>query len=419
MAFEQAAGDLAHGDRVVDHHHQQRPMRFDLDLLPRGTLGYAGLHGADRRQQIQNQHHPAVPENRRPGHPLHRRKLRPQALDHDFASAGHGIHQHRDVPFVALHQQHRQWQALAQQLRARAGFQQLTQIAQLVMLAGVFVGWRIEAEIPFEFIGQNANDAVDGIERDRVLVLTALHHQRPVDRYGKRQANAEMHALPRHRVDAHGAAQLPHLFVHHVHADAAPGDLGDFFGGGKPRLQDELQHVVITDDAVRGEQAALDRLAPHRVQRYTGAVVADVENDVAAFAQQIEGDFPLGRLPRRQPHFNGLQAMIDGVAQHVFQRRGHAFENAAVHFTFGVVDDEVHVLAQFAGHLPDDALQTREHAFERHHARAHQAFLQFGVDAALLLQEVFRVLIASLEGFLEVEQVRSRLEQCPGQLLQL
>jgi hypothetical protein len=37
----------------------------------------------------------------------------------------------------------------------------------------------------------------------------------------------------------------------------------------------------------------------------------------------------------------------------------------------------------------------------------------------LLLQQVFRVLIAPVEGFLEVEQVGGRFEQRPRQLLQL
>lgn len=111
--------------------------------------------------------------------------------------------------------------------------------------------------------------------------------------------------------------------------------------------------------------------------------------------------------------------MIHGVTQHVFQRRGHAFQHVAIHLAFSVADDEFHVLAQLAGHLADDAFQTRQHPFERHHARAHQAFLQFGVDAALLLQQVFRVLIGPVEGFLEVEQVGGGFEQGAGQLLQL
>jgi len=107
--------------------------------------------------------------------------------------------------------------------------------------------------MPFEFVGQHPNDAVDGVQRDRVLIIPAQHHQRAVDRHGERQTNPEMHALPRHRVDGHAAAELPDFFMNHVHADATPGDLSDFLGGGEPRLQDELQHVAVADVAVRVE----------------------------------------------------------------------------------------------------------------------------------------------------------------------
>ena len=419
MAFEQAAGDLAYGHRVIDHHDQQRPLRLGLEVLIGRTLWHMGLQGADRRQQIQNQHHPAIAQDRRAGNALHGRELRAEALDHDLASAGHGVDQHRDVPLVALHQQHRQRQVLAQQLRPWTGFQQFAQVAQFIALPGVFIGRRVEAEVPFEFVGQHTDDPVDGVQRDRVLILATLHHQRAVDRHRERQANAEMHALPRHGIDAHAAAQLPDFFVHDIHADAAPGNLGDFFGRGKPRLQDELQHVAVADFAVRVEQTALDRLAPHRLQRHAGTVIADIENDVATLARQVEGDPSLGRFTRRYSRLGRFKSMVHGIAQHVLQRCRHAFEHVAIHFAFGVFDDELNVLAQLLGNLTNDAFQARQHLFERHHARAHQAFLQLGVDTALLLQQVFRVLIAPVEGFLEVEQVGSGLEQCPRQLLQL
>ncbi|MNZ61385.1 hypothetical protein D3C78_794780 [compost metagenome] len=111
--------------------------------------------------------------------------------------------------------------------------------------------------------------------------------------------------------------------------------------------------------------------------------------------------------------------MVDGVAQHVLQRCGHALQDIAVHLALGIADNELDVLAQLAGDLPHDALEAWQHALERHHARAHQAFLQLGVDPPLLLQQVLGVLVATLEGFLEVEQIGGGLEQRPRQLLQL
>ncbi|MCY1184454.1 hypothetical protein D9M73_251500 [compost metagenome] len=111
--------------------------------------------------------------------------------------------------------------------------------------------------------------------------------------------------------------------------------------------------------------------------------------------------------------------MVDGVAQHVLQRRHHAFQDATVHLAFGIADHQLDLLAELAGHLPHHPLQTREHPFERHHARAHQALLQLAVDPPLLLQQALRILGAQGQGFFEIEQVGGRLEQGPRQLLQL
>ena len=85
------------------------------------------------------------------------------------------------------------------------------------------------------------------------------------------------------------------------------------------------------------------------------------------------------------------------LAQTACSRCVHTtLQHVAVHLAFGIADDEFHILAQLARHLPHDALKARQHAFEGHHARAHQAFLQLGVDTRLLLQKVVGVLVATL-----------------------
>ncbi|MCY1188023.1 hypothetical protein D9M73_290720 [compost metagenome] len=72
----------------------------------------------------------------------------------------------------------------------------------------------------------------------------------------------------------------------HVHAQAPPGDLGNFLGGGKPWLEDELHHLMVTEDRRGVEQATFDRLAPYRIQWHTGAVVGHFNDDISAFVQQ-------------------------------------------------------------------------------------------------------------------------------------
>ena len=106
---------------------------------------------------------------------------------------------------------------------------------------------RVELVIAFQLARHDPHDAFNGVKRDGILLIGALHHQGPVEGNAEGQADLKVHTLPRHRVEGHAATQLAHFFVHHVHAHAAPGNLGDFFCGGKPRLQDELQHLAVAN----------------------------------------------------------------------------------------------------------------------------------------------------------------------------
>ena len=76
--------------------------------------------------------------------------------------------------------------------------------------------------------------------------------------------------------------------------------------------------------------------------------------------------------------------MVHRIAQHVLQRRDHTLEQAPVELALCVVGVELHFLAELAGYLANDTSQTRQQTTERHHARAHEAFLQLGIDARLL-----------------------------------
>ena len=81
--------------------------------------------------------------------------------------------------------------------------------------------------------------------------------------------------------------------------------------------------------------------------------------------------------------------MRDRVAEHVLQRRGHALQHAAVEFALRAVQLQLRLLAGLAGGLADDAAQAWHQALERHHARAHEAFLQVRAHPRLLQQQGF------------------------------
>ncbi|MNV77118.1 hypothetical protein D3C71_1705150 [compost metagenome] len=84
--------------------------------------------------------------------------------------------------------------------------------------------------------------------------------------------------------------------------------------------------------------------------------------------------------------------MGHGVAQHVFQRRDHAVEHVAIQFAVRAFQLQVNLLFGFMRGLTHHTAQARHQTIERHHARAHQAILQFRTDARLLLQQ--RIVLA-------------------------
>jgi hypothetical protein len=109
--------------------------------------------------------------------------------------------------------------------------------------------------------------------------------------------------------------------------------------------------------------------------------------------------------------------MRDGVAQHVFEGRQHAFEHLAVELARGALDHELGLLARVQRGLPHDARKTLHVALERHHARAHQAVLQLGDGAPLLLQQVLRIARQRFQQLLDARDVIGRLRQRARELL--
>ena len=126
---------------------------------------------------------------------------------------------------------------------------------------------------------------------------------------------------------------------------------------------------------------------------------------------------PVSALSLRGAHVGRLDAVHHGVAQHVLERRQHALEHLPVELAGGALDHELGALAGVGGGLAHDAREALHVALERHHARAHQAVLQLGDDARLLLQQVLGVLGQRLEQLLDAADVAGGLGERARELL--
>ena len=90
LALEQAAGDLAHGERVVDHHdHRPAPPSPRPAAWPAAARWWqcAAERAVGEVHRVHDQRDGAVGEHRGAGDAGHARELRADALHHDFLVA--------------------------------------------------------------------------------------------------------------------------------------------------------------------------------------------------------------------------------------------------------------------------------------------------------------------------------------------
>ncbi len=169
---------------------------------------------------------------------------------------------------------------------------------------------------------------------------------------------------------------------------------------------------------MRVGQAQGDGLLANQLDVDAGAVVGDDDHDFRAVALQADRDAADVRFAERCAPLRGLDAVHDGIAQHVLERRHHALEHLPVELRGGPLHDEFRALAGVVGRLAHQARQPLHMALERHHARAHQAVLQLGDDARLLGQQILRLAGQRLEQALDARHVARGLGERARVLLQ-
>ena len=147
-----------------------------------------------------------------------------------------------------------------------------------------------------------------------------------------RQAQGEDGAFARFRGDVQRTAKLTHFTGDHVHADAATGKATHRFRSGEARLEDQHIEVGITKHGVRFDQAALDRSRTNRCAIDATTIVADLQHYFRTFTPHRDADAAFIDLAGLTAGIRRLQAMRHCIAQHVFQRRGHALQHVAIEF---------------------------------------------------------------------------------------
>ncbi len=247
-------------------------------------------------------------------------------------------------------------------------------------LTGIAVGGIALVQLFGQCLSGNAADAAHRGDRHGMDDLADAHEHRLGNCHRERQTDREAGAPTGFGVDLQGSAELADFTVDHVHADTTARQTTDLGGGAEAGLQDEGKQFAAADFGIGTEQSSLDRLAPDGIGVQAATIIGHHDHHFRSFASDRDGDRALFRFATARALLGGFQAMGDGIAQHVLQRRGHAIEDVAVHFALGAFDPQLHLLAQFASGLPQHTAHAWHDRLEGHHAGAHQPFLQVGAD---------------------------------------
>ncbi len=182
--------------------------------------------------------------------------------------------------------------------------------------------------------------------------------------------------LPGKLRDLDLAAELVHVPAHHIHADAAAGNVGGFFRRREAGQEDQVVDLLVGEDVVLADEVARLRLGEDAFLVEAGAVVAHFDGDVAAAVIGVEVHRADGRLALGDAHVGHFDAVVDAVADQMDQRVADLFHHGLVELGLLAGELEVDLLAEPLREVTRHAREAAEHETDGQHAHAHDAFLQ-------------------------------------------
>ena len=212
----------------------------------------------------------------------------------------------------------------------------------------------------------------------------------------QRHDQFEARALAGFRGETEIGGELGDGLAHDIHADAAAGDFTDHRGRADAALKQDADEAVGVEPVEFGGWTAFaDRRLPECRDVDAAAVVLAAEHDLTAAPGQPYADPPLRRLAGRDPVAPRLDAVGDGIADHLQDRVLNDADDMRVETDVAAFAFEDDLLAEGLCRVAGGALEIREQRAGRNEAKlfggvAHLAKLAIdalmgGRDAAFKL----------------------------------
>ncbi len=204
------------------------------------------------------------------------------------------------------------------------------------------------------------------------------------DGHGQREPELDGRPRPGVGPDLDGALEVLDVPLHHVHPHAPPGDVGDQLAGAEARNEDQVDQLRLGDRGqVGGRREPLSvGLLLERGHGNPGAVVGELDQDVAPLVAGPDSKGSPLRLPGGPALRRRLDPMVDAVSDHVEQRVADLFDDLLVELGLGALDDEIHCFVEPSGEVPDGPPEGIEDGGKRHHPHPDGPFLKVAGEQA-------------------------------------
>ncbi len=112
-------------------------------------------------------------------------------------------------------------------------------------------------------------------------------------------------------------------------------------------MENEIRHFCIRHFIIVSQQATGDCLVADLGQIQSLSIVGKLDNDFIAFLPDLHQQFANFILSCSLSYFTCFNTVRNRIAQQMFKRTYHPFQNATVDFHCTTTDIEVHTLVDF------------------------------------------------------------------------
>src|SRR5215831_714167 len=174
------------------------------------------------------------------------------------------------------------------------------------------------------FLVSDARNFNDGGEWNGKEAAADPEKQRLNASESQRDAKLESGAAAFLRADVDRSLETIHYRAHDVHADAAAGNFGDFYGSAEARLKNQIEGVLFAHALrfFRFDDAFLHGARANKREIDAPAIVTNFDHNLGALMIGIEINGATSWLSSCKALLGRANAVIDGVSNEMHQRLG-------------------------------------------------------------------------------------------------